>query len=67
MKKDMETLNKNQSEVKNTISEMENTVEGIKCRLDEAKDWISDLEDKVERTPNQSNKEKKDLKGMRIV
>ena len=36
MKKDIETINKNQEEVKNTISELKNIVEGSKSRLDEA-------------------------------
>ena len=35
--------------MKNTISEIENTLGGITDRLDEAEDWISELEDKVER------------------
>ena len=35
--------------MKNTICEQRNTVEGIKTRLDEAEDWISELEDKVEK------------------
>ena len=34
--------------MKNTISERKNTVEGIKSRLNEAEEWISKLEDKVE-------------------
>ena len=33
----------------NTISELKNTVEGIKNRLNEAEYWISELEDKVEK------------------
>ena len=35
--------------MKNTISELKNTVEGIKSRLDEAEYWKSELEDKVEK------------------
>ena len=35
--------------MKNTISELKNTVEGMKSRRDEAEDWISELEDKVEK------------------
>ena len=31
------------------MSELKNTVEGIKTRLDEAEDQISKLEDKVEK------------------
>ena len=32
MKKDIQTMNKNQVEMKNTISEMNNTLEGTKSR-----------------------------------
>ena len=32
--------------MKNTISEMKNTLEGINSRLDEAEDWIGKWEDK---------------------
>ena len=42
MKKGIETLNKNQMEMKNAISEMKNTLERIKSRLDEAEDRIGD-------------------------
>ena len=38
MKRDTETLNKNQLEMKNAISEMKNTLEGIKRKIDEAQD-----------------------------
>ena len=48
MKKEIETINKGQEEMKNTISELKNTVEGIISRLDEAQAQISKLEDKVE-------------------
>ena len=37
MKKEIETINKGQEEMKNTISELKNT-EGIKSRLNEAED-----------------------------
>lgn len=55
MKKEIETMNNNQSEMKNTISDIKNTLEGIKSTgiLNEA-----DFEDKIEKTPNQINKEK---------
>ena len=35
--------------MKYTTSELKNTVEGIKSRLDEAEDGISELEEKVEK------------------
>ena len=44
--------------MKNTISELMNTVEGIKSRLDEAEGGISELEDKVEK-----NTQKEQEKG----
>ena len=49
MKKEIETINKNQEEMKNIIFEINNTREGIIIRLDKAEDRISELEDKVER------------------
>ena len=38
MKKEIETINKGQMEMKNTVSDLKNIVEGMKCRLDEAED-----------------------------
>ena len=62
MKKEVETINKGQEEMKNTISELKNTVEGIKSRLNEAGDWISKLEDKVEKnTQNEQEKKKRQV------
>ena len=37
MKKDIETINKGQEKMKNEISELKNTVEGIKSRLKRTK------------------------------
>ena len=41
MKKEIETIHKGQEEMENTISELKNTVEGMKRRLDEAENLIS--------------------------
>ena len=38
---------KNQSEIKNTITEMKNRLDGITSRINEAEDQVSDLEHKV--------------------
>ena len=38
---------KKQSEIKSMISEMKNTLDRINSRLEEAEEWLSDLEDKV--------------------
>ena len=43
MKKEIKIINKGQEEMKNTIYELKNTVEGIKSRLGEAEDWISEM------------------------
>ena len=62
-KKDIETITKGKSEVKNAVSELNNTVEGINSRLDEPENWISDLEDKVEKNhPGRAAKRKKNFK-----
>ena len=47
--------------MKNTISELKNTLEGRNSRLVEAEDWISKLENKVEKknTPKEQEKEKR--------
>ena len=44
---------------------MKNTLEGIKSRLDEAEEWISELENKVEKysQTEQQNKKKKAQKN----
>ena len=63
MKKDIEIINKNQVEIKNTISEKKSTQEGIKIRLDEAEDQIIKLEDKVEKKhPVRTKKQNKNTK-----
>ena len=38
MKKDIRTVKKDQSEIKNVIYEINNTLEGIKSRIDESED-----------------------------
>ena len=44
----------------NTITEMKNTLEGIKSRITEAEEQISDLEDRMEEfTAAEQNKEKR--------
>ena len=45
--------------MKNTITEMKSTLEGINSRITEAEEWISDVEDRmVEFTAVEQNKEK---------
>ena len=42
--------------------EINTTQKGINSRLDEAEDQISDLENKVEKTPRQSSKKRRSFK-----
>ena len=63
MKTDIETMNKDQSEIKNAVSEI-NKLEGINSRLDEAEDWISDQEDEVNKTTQAEQQKVKELQNM---
>ena len=46
--------------MKNTITEMKNTLEGLNSRLNDTEEWISELEDRiVEITANEQKKEKR--------
>ena len=68
MKKEIETINKNQEEMKNTISEMKIILEGITSSLDEAEDQITELEDKVKRnTQVEHMHERRHTKNMKIA
>lgn len=49
MKKDIKTIKWNQLEIKDIISDINNILEGVKSRLDEAEIWINNLQDKVEK------------------
>ena len=58
--KDLEELSSKQTMRNNTINEIKNSLEGIKSRITEAEEWISDLEDKrVEIITAEQNKEKR--------
>ena len=57
--KDLEELKSKQTMMNNTINEIKNSLEGIISRITEAKEWISDQEDRrVEITGAEQNKEK---------
>ena len=63
MKKEIESINKNQGEVNNKTSEI--TLEGLKSMLNEAEDRIIDLEDKVEKSNQTEQERKRDSEGMK--
>ena len=57
--KDTGEIKNKQTEMNNTIIEIENTLEGNNSRITEAEEWISELEDKmVEITAEEQNKGK---------
>ena len=45
--KDLEELTSKQTMMNNKINEIKNSLEGIKSRITETGEWISDLEDKI--------------------
>ena len=58
--KDLEELMSKQTMMNNTINEIKNSLEGIRSRITEAEEWISDLEDKIlEITTAEQNKDKR--------
>ena len=63
MKRNIKIIKKEQPKIKNTISEMKKTPEGINKRSDEAQNQISTLEDKVEKTPIRAAKRKQSFKN----
>ena len=65
---DLEELKHKQAEKNSTITEIKTTLEGINSRMSEAKEQISELEDKrVEINSEEQNKVKKKKKKERIV
>ena len=52
--------------MKNTVSEIKNTLEGMNSRLDEAEDRISDLENKI-RHPSRATTTKKNLRDSKMA
>ena len=61
--KDLEELKSKQTVMNNTINEIKNSLEGINSRITEAEERISDLEDRMEITTTEQNKEKKNEKN----
>ena len=53
-KKELKYIKYNQSELKSTITEKKNTLEGMNSRIGDTEEHISDLEDKM--MPNTQSK-----------
>ena len=55
---DLSSIKKIQSEMKDTLIEIKNNLQGNNSRVDEAKNQINDLEHKEEKMFNQNKKKK---------
>ena len=56
---DLSSIKKIQSEMKDTLIEIKNNLQGNNTRADEDKNQINDLAQKKQKTTNQNNKNKK--------
>lgn len=59
--KKIENVIKNQSEVKNIVTEMKKTLEGTHSRLVNTEEWISDLEDRIVKFTQSEQQMKKEF------
>ena len=66
LSEDLSSINKTQSETKDTLIERKNNLQWNSNRVDETKNQINDLEHKEEKTINQNSKKKKEFRKMRI-
>ena len=66
LSEDLSSIKKIQSEMKVTVSEIKNNLQGINSRMDEAKNQSNDMEHKETKNNQQKNR-KKESKIMRIV
>ena len=66
LSEDLSSIEKIQSETKDTLIEIKNNLQGNNSRLDKPKNQLNDLEYKEGKQTNQ-NKKKKESKKMRIV
>ena len=65
LSEDLSSIKKTQLEMKDTLIEIKDNLQGNNSRVDKAKNKINDLEHKE--ATNQNNKKKKESKKMRIV
>ena len=67
LSEDLSSIKKIQSEMKDSLIEIKNNLQGNNSRLDGAKNQINDLEHKEVKTTMQKSKRKKESKRMKIV
>ena len=67
LSEDLNSIKKIQSEMKDTLTEIKNNLQGNNCRVDEAEIQMNDMEHKEAKNNQQNNKKKKESKKMRKV
>ena len=67
LSEDLSSIKKTQSEMKGTLIEIENNLQGNNSRVDEAKNQINDLEHKEAKNNQSEQQERKRIQKMRIV
>ena len=67
LSKEIEDLRIKQAEMQNTITEIENFLEGTNSRIHGAEEWISKVEGRLVEITDWNRKEKKDWKEMKTV
>ena len=67
LSEDLNSIKKIQSEMKDILIEVKNSLQGNNSRVHEAKNQTNDMEQRKKKTTNQNNKKKKESKKMRIV
>ena len=57
----LDNIRKNQSELKNTIIERKNTLQGINSRLEDTEEWNSNLQNKIVEITQVDGKKKREF------
>ena len=58
--KELENIKKNQTKLKNILTEMKDTLEGINSRLDDTVEWISKIEERAAEITQSEQKKKRE-------
>ena len=66
LSEDLKSIKKTQSEMRDTLIEIKNNLQGNSSRVDEAENQINDLEHRKQKTTNQNNKKKKRVKKKKM-
>ena len=67
LNKEIEYLKIKQIQMWHTITEIKNLLEGTNSRIQEAEEWISEVEHRLVEITDENRKEKKDWKEMKTV